>query len=131
MDRTRTSIDQLLAEARRGLTRLSPAGAWAALRTGAVLVDTRPVEQRRALGEVPGALVVDRNVLEWRFDPRGADRLPQAAADTQVIVLCQQGFSSSLAAASLQRLGVARATDVIGGMEAWVAARLPTQPCGD
>ena len=131
MDSTATSIDQMLAEARRGLARLSPKEAWAALGDGAVIVDTRPIEQRRALGEVPGALVVDRNVLEWRFDPRSPDRLPQAAVDAQVIVLCQQGYSSSLAAASLQRLGVERATDIIGGMEAWVAAGLPTKPCVD
>ena len=131
MDGTAMSIDQVLAEARTGLARLSPGDAWAALRDGAVMVDTRPIEQRRAHGEVPGALVVDRNVLEWRFDPPSPDRLPQAAKDAHVIVLCQQGYSSSLAAASLQRLGVERATDVIGGMEAWVAAGLPTRPCAD
>lgn len=128
MNVTGISVEEMLAEARAGLHRLSPAEAWRALDAGAVLVDTRPVEQRRALGEVPGALVVDRNVLEWRFDPRGPHRLAQASATAPIIVLCQQGYSSSLAAASLQRLGVAGATDVVGGMEAWVAAGLPTRP---
>ncbi|HET6816637.1 MAG TPA: rhodanese-like domain-containing protein [Mycobacteriales bacterium] len=122
------SVEELLAEARSGLNRMTPEEAWEALESGAMLVDTRPVEQRRQLGEVPGSLVVDRNVLEWRLDPRSPHRLPQATGESRVIVLCQQGYSSSLAAASLQRLGVAGATDVVGGMESWVAAGLPTAP---
>jgi rhodanese-related sulfurtransferase len=121
----RRTVDELLTEARTTLVRLTPAEAWAAMSHGAVLVDTRPEHQRRQSGEVPGALLVDRNVLEWRLDPAGEHRLRQASYDAHVIVLCQQGYSSSFAAAALQRLGVVRATDVIGGMEAWLAAGLP------
>jgi rhodanese-related sulfurtransferase len=115
----------MLTRARAGLDRLTPAQAWAAMRAGAVLVDTRPERQRRETGEVPGSLLVDRNVLEWRLDPASESRLPAASYEAQVIVLCQQGYSSSLAAAALQQLGVVRATDVIGGMEAWLADGLP------
>jgi rhodanese-related sulfurtransferase len=122
------TIDELLGEARTTLARLSPAEAWEAVQTGAVLVDTRPEHQRRATGVVPGAVLVDRNVLEWRLDPASDSRLPIASYDVRVIVVCQQGYSSSLAAATLQRLGLHRATDVIGGMEAWVAAGLPITP---
>ncbi len=121
------TVDELLAEARSTLDRLTPAQAWTALRAGtAVLVDTRTDRQRAATGVVPGAVLVDRGVLEWRFDPASPDRLPEAAYDARVVVLCEQGYSSSLAAATLQRLGVREATDVVGGMEAWVAAGLPT-----
>lgn len=121
-----SAIDDLLAAERRGLLRLQPAEAAAAMRDGALLVDTRPVEQRRRDGEVPGALVVDRNVLEWRLDPTSPHRLPEATgADLHVVLLCNEGYSSSLAAATLRRLGVARATDVVGGFQAWRAAGLP------
>jgi rhodanese-related sulfurtransferase len=87
--------------------------------TGAVVVDIRPAAQRAAEGELPGALVVERNVLEWRFDPASDAALPIASYDLQVVVLCQEGYTSSLAAAALQDLGVHRATDVIGGYAAW------------
>jgi rhodanese-related sulfurtransferase len=120
--RSRRSIDSLLAEARTSLDRLSPAQARAALAEGAVLVDIRPAAQREAEGSPSGALVVERNVLEWRFDPASDARLPLADYDLQVIVLCQEGYTSSLAAASLQQLGVWRATDVIGGWAAWQAS---------
>jgi rhodanese-related sulfurtransferase len=94
---------------------------------GALLVDTRPVAQREADGEVPGALVVERNVLEWRLDPASAARLPEATGhDVEVIVLCNEGYASSLAADSLRTLGLHRATDVVGGYQAWAAAGLPT-----
>jgi len=115
----RTTIDNLLAEARGRLARLTPAqarGAWVA---GAVVVDIRPESQRAAQGELPGALVIERNVLEWRFDPLSDAALPMADYDLQVIVVCQEGYTSSLAAAALQDLGLHRATDVIGGYAAW------------
>jgi len=86
---------------------------------GAVVVDIRPASQREAEGELPGALVIERNVLEWRFDPACDTRLAIADYDLRVIVLCQEGYASSLAAASLQDLGIHRATDVIGGYAAW------------
>ena len=123
------AIDAMLEEARRGLQRLHPSDALAAMSNGALLVDTRPVEQRSRDGDIPGAVVVDRNVLEWRLDPSCPQHIPQVhGADDVVIVICNQGFSSSLVAATLQRLGMHRATDVIGGFEAWTAAGLPVVP---
>ena len=117
---------EILAAARQRLHRLSPAGASAAMARGALLVDIRPERQRAAEGGVPGALCVERNVLEWRFDPCSDARLPQAAShDLRVIVMCSQGYASSLAAASLQDLGLHRATDLAGGFLAWAAAGLP------
>ena len=122
----RRGIDQVLAEARGRLRRLDPRQADAEIRAGALLVDIRPQAQRAAEGEVPGALVVERNVLEWRFDPASASRLPLAGSyDLRVIVMCSEGYTSSLAAASLQDLGLARATDLAGGFRAWAAAGLP------
>ncbi|GHJ54926.1 hypothetical protein Nm8I071_42330 [Nonomuraea sp. TT08I-71] len=121
------SIDQILAAARARLRRLDPERAHLAVRAGALLVDIRPAGQRAAHGTVPGALAVERNVLEWRFDPRCAARLPQAVDhDVPVIVLCQEGYTSSLAAAALQDLGLHRATDVVGGFAAWRIVGLPT-----
>lgn len=120
-------IDAMLAEARAGLDRLAPGAAAAEVTGGAVLVDIRPAAQRAEEGSVPVALVVERNVLEWRFDPTSDDRLPAATGDdVRVIVLCSQGYTSSLAAASLRSLGLRRATDVVGGYQAWKAAGLPT-----
>ncbi len=128
----RRSIADILASARARLDRLDPVPAYDAWQDGAVLVDIRPAAQRAAEGEVPGALLVERNVLEWRFDPESSARLPEATGyDQQVLVLCQEGFTSSLAAASLQDIGLHRATDVAGGFAAWVAAGLPaTGPVG-
>jgi rhodanese-related sulfurtransferase len=121
------SIDELLGAARARLVRLAPAAVQRAQHDGAVLVDIRPAAQRAEHGEFPGALVVERNVLEWRLDPRSDARLPIADRyDLLVIVACQQGYSSSLAAATLQDLGLHRATDLIGGFDAWRAAGLPT-----
>jgi rhodanese-related sulfurtransferase len=121
------SIDQILAEARARLDRVEPAEAYAELRGGAVLVDIRPGWQRETEGTVPGALIVERNHLEWRFDPECEARLPQATGyDLRVIVLCSEGYTSSLAAAALHDLGLGRATDVIGGFRAWEAAGLPS-----
>lgn len=122
--RATLSIDELLAEARSTLVRVTPQQArQACTERGAVLVDIRPIAQRDA-GPLPEAVVIDRNVLEWRLDPRSGARLPFAAQDLPVILICQQGYSSSLAAATLQQLGIWQATDVIGGYEAWQAAGL-------
>ena len=121
------SIEQVLAAARARLLRLSPAKAYEAVaETEAVLVDIRPEGQRAMEGSIPGALVVERNVLEWRFDPASDARLPIATDhDLEVIVFCSEGYTSSLAAAALQDLGLWRATDVVGGFQAWRAKGLP------
>lgn len=120
-------IDDVLAAARAQLDRLTPLGAFDAFLTGAVLVDIRPQANREAEGEIPGALVIERNVLEWRLDPRSEDRVAVAGYDVQVIVVCNEGYTSSLAAVALHELGIQRATDLIGGYRAWRAAGLPTQ----
>ena len=126
------SVDQLLAQARARLDRLTPGQVFAAQRAGAVLVDIRPVAQRRVSGTIPGALVIERNVLEWRLDPQSDARLPLAGRyDLDVIVYCQEGYTSSLAAAALQDLGLYRATDLAGGIAAWLAAGLPVTPSTD
>ena len=122
-----STIDELLADVRGRIDRIAPAEAAARLAAGALLVDTRPWEQRSRDGEVPGAVVVDRNVLEWRLDPASPWRIPEVTDyDLEVIVLCNQGYSSSLVADTLRTLGLHRAVDVIGGFEAWVALGLPT-----
>jgi rhodanese-related sulfurtransferase len=125
----RRTIDQILADARARLDRLGTDAAYRAQRDGAVLVDIRPAAQRVASGQIPGALVVERNVLEWRFDPASDARLPVADRyDLPVIVYCEEGYTSSLAAAALQDLGLFRATDLVGGITAWRAAGLPVDP---
>ncbi|SEH67626.1 Rhodanese-related sulfurtransferase [Mycolicibacterium rutilum] len=112
-------IDRVLDEARARLRRLTAAEVPAALQRGALLVDIRPQAQRAREGDVPGALVIERNVLEWRCDPTSEARLPQAVDDdVEWVVLCSEGYTSSLAAASLVDLGLHRATDVIGGYHA-------------
>ncbi len=121
------TIDDLLEEARARIVRVTPLQTADRAAAGAVLVDIRPAAQRAREGEVPGALIVERNVLEWRFDPASDARLPQATGyDVDVIVLCSEGYTSSLAADALRSLGLHRATDVIGGFLAWAAAGLPT-----
>jgi rhodanese-related sulfurtransferase len=121
------SIHELLADARSRIVRVTPAEAAARTAAGGVLVDIRPAAQRALEGEVPGAVLIERNVLEWRFDPASDARLPQATGyDVDVIVLCSEGYTSSLAADALRSLGLVRATDVVGGFSAWVAAGLPT-----
>ena len=121
------AVDELLAAVRRGVTRLRPADVPAAVAAGALLVDTRTDRQRAEQGDLPGALVIDRTVLEWRLDPSSRWRIPEATDFGQhIIVVCRQGFSSSLAAASLRSLGLTRATDVVGGVQAWLEAGLPT-----
>jgi rhodanese-related sulfurtransferase/mannose-6-phosphate isomerase-like protein (cupin superfamily) len=126
------SIEQVLSAARARLRRLSPDEAYeAAETTEAILVDIRPESQRAIEGNIAGALVVERNVLEWRFDPASSTRLPVATDhDLQVIVFCSEGYTSSLAATALQDLGLWRATDVLGGFHAWRASGLPTVPPG-
>lgn len=120
-------VDGHLARSRQGWTRLTPQEAYAAQRAGAILVDTRTPEQRAETAEVPGALVIDRTVLEWRLDPTFAWRIPEATGwDVPYVLLCRQGYSSSLAVRSLRDLGLRNASDVVGGVEAWVAAGLPT-----
>jgi rhodanese-related sulfurtransferase len=125
------TIDQLLAQVRLRIDRVQPEEAAARLAAGALLIDTRPWEQRSRDGSVPGALVVDRNVLEWRLDPASPDRLPQVTGyDLEMIVLCNEGYSSSLVADTLRTLGLTRTVDVIGGFVAWAAAGLPVVPPG-
>lgn len=127
LDAMARTIDDILGEARGRLVRLDPRQAHAETRDGALLVDIRPAAQRADEGEVPGALIVERNVLEWRLDPASDARLPEATGhDLRVIVLCSEGYTSSLAAASLHDLGLTRATDIDGGFRAWRAAGLPT-----
>ena len=124
-------LDRFLARARSRLARLRPRRAHAEIRTGALLVDIRPEFQRRADGEIPGAIVVERNHLEWRLHPASPDRIPEARdADVHWIVICDEGYASSLAAATLQSIGLRRATDVVGGFQAWRAAKLPVGPPG-
>jgi rhodanese-related sulfurtransferase len=125
----RTTVERLLEEARSGLDRLEPHDARTAMAGGSLLVDIRSEVQRAADGVVPGAIHVPRNVLEWRCDPDCPVHDPRIASlDRRLIVMCNQGYQSSLAAATLQRLGFARATDVAGGFQAWRAAGLPVRP---
>ena len=125
------TIDEILATARTRLVRVTPRQAFGELPGGGVLVDIRPAAQRAAQGEIPGSTIVERNHLEWRFDPCSDARLPWVTGyDHRIIVFCVEGYTSSLAAASLQDLGLSRATDMIGGFEAWSAAGLPTAPAG-
>lgn len=126
LDAPMPTIDDALASARRRITRLTAEEAKAEHGAGALLVDTRTESQRRTDGRIPGALVIDRTILEWRLDPTSASRIAEATDHhVRVILICAQGYSSSLAAASLQDLGLVNATDVIGGFEAWKAAGLP------
>ena len=124
---TARSIEEILAAARARLARLTPQEAYAACAAGATLIDIRPAGQRAADGEVPGSVVIERNHLEWRLDPASDARLPWVSGyDVQPIVICVEGYTSSLAAAALQDLGLALATDVVGGYQAWQADGLPT-----
>ncbi len=120
-----SNIDALLESARARIQRLTPSEAAARQLDGALLVDTRPEAQRRRDGAIPGALVIERNVLEWRLDPTSDARVPEARPGVRVIVVCDEGYSSSLAAASLLDVGVTRASDLVGGFQAWRAAGLP------
>lgn len=119
-----SAIDDLLATARTGWTRLTPHEARDAWAAGALLIDTRTPWQRDAQGELPGAVIIDRTVLEWRLDPSSEWGIPEARTGARVVIACRQGFSSSLAAHSLRDLGI-EATDIVGGVEAWIAEGLP------
>lgn len=120
-------VDALLARARAALERVTPEEAAELVRSGGLLVDIRPAAQRARFGEVPGALAIERNDLEWRLDPACDARLAVADSyDRPVLVICQEGYASSLAAVALRELGLHRATDVIGGYVAWQEAGLPT-----
>ncbi|GAA0916981.1 rhodanese-like domain-containing protein [Streptomyces thermoalcalitolerans] len=123
-------IDELLERVRRGYERVEAQEAYDAARAGeAVLVDIRYAALRERDGLIPGALVIERNELEWRLDPWGSHRLPEATGhDLRVVVICDEGYASTLAAASLHRLGLHRATDLVGGFQAWRAAGLPAVP---
>ncbi len=116
----RRSIDEFLEAARTGLARVRAEDLAAELERGALLVDTRPVEQRERDGTIPGALIIDRNVLEWRLDPQSPDRTTETSYDRRIVVFCNEGYSSSLAAATLRELGL-DATDLVGGYQAWRA----------
>ena len=122
--RTRTerrSIDEVLAEARARIERVLAVDLAEEMAAGALVVDTRPLEQRVRDGELPGAVVIDRNVLEWRLDPASAWCIPETGYDRRVIVVCTEGYSSSLVAAGLVDLGLHRAADLVDGFEAWAA----------
>lgn len=121
-------IDALLERVRAGYERLGPHEAAAAADRGALLVDIRYAALRERDGLIPGALVVERNELEWRLDPDGSHRAPEAVDHgIRVVVICNEGYASSLAVESLHRLGLHRATDLIGGFQAWRAAGLPVE----
>jgi rhodanese-related sulfurtransferase len=123
------AVDVVLARAREGLDRIDPAELGAEVAAGAVVIDTRPVEQRTRDGAIPDAVVVDRNVLEWRLDPTSPHRLPFATStDIRYVLVCNEGYSSSLAAASLRTLGLHRATDLVGGFQGWAAHRDSPDP---
>jgi len=117
-----SAIDVLLAAARAGLDRVRPEDLAAELAAGALIVDIRPVEQRSRDGHLDGAVVIDRNVLEWRLDPTCPHHLPQVTdANQRIVVVCNEGYGSSLAAATLHRIGLHRSTDLMGGFQAWRA----------
>ncbi|MFI7406833.1 rhodanese-like domain-containing protein [Streptomyces sp. NPDC049541] len=120
-------IDELLERVRSGYERIEPKEAYDAARADdALLVDIRYAALRERDGLIPGALVVERNELEWRLDPQGSHRVPEATShDVRVVVICNEGYASSLAVASLHGLGLGRATDLVGGFQAWKAAGLP------
>ncbi|MFD8715899.1 rhodanese-like domain-containing protein [Streptomyces anulatus] len=121
-------IDELLERVRAGYDRIGASEAAAAAETGALLVDIRYAALRDRDGLIPGALVVERNELEWRLDPRGSHRAAEAVGHDLQVVVCNEGYASSLAVASLRQLGLHRATDLIGGFQAWRAAGLPVTP---
>jgi rhodanese-related sulfurtransferase len=123
------TVEELLEDSRRGQERLAPADAHRALGEGALLIDIRSESQRARDGAIPGGRFVPRNVLEWRLDPASEARDPELARpDALIVLVCDEGYQSSLAAATLRTLGLARATDLDGGFQAWRAAGLPVEP---
>jgi rhodanese-related sulfurtransferase len=127
----RPAVDQLLDEARAAIApRVTVADLPGVLARGGLVVDIRPVEQREADGALPGALIVGRNVLEWRLDPTSPDRLPELGGpDQEIVLVCDEGYATSLAAATLRHLGLSRATDLVGGFQAW-RRRAGSPPAG-
>ncbi len=126
---SRRTIDDLLAAARERLSRVGPDAAHRAAKQGATLIDIRADSQIARDGTIPGALVIPRNVLEWRLDPSSDHRHPDApGVDAEVILFCDEGYASSLAAATLHELGFTNATDLDGGFQAWRQAGLPVDP---
>lgn len=124
-----SAVDLLVAASRRRLERVGPAGANEVLAAGGLLVDIRPAAQRAGEGEIPGSIVIERNDLEWRLDPTCAHRHAECDdPDRPVVVVCQEGYASSLAARSLRSLGLSRVTDLDGGFAAWRDAGLPVVP---
>jgi rhodanese-related sulfurtransferase len=127
----RTTVHDLLDAARSRYTRIDAVAAYRAATDGALLIDTRDGDQRRRDGLIPGALIIDRTVLEWRVDPASGATHPEIPGlDARMILICDQGYSSSLAVAGLLDLGATDVTDVIGGFQAWRAAGLPVEPAG-
>ena len=125
------TIDEILEAARQRLVRVTPVEAFREVAAGAVLIDIRPAAMRRRDGEIPGSAIVERNHLEWRVDPCSDARLPWVTGyDHRIIIVCQDGYTSSLAAAALLDLGLHRATDMTGGFTAWAVAGLPWAPGG-
>lgn len=120
------AINRMLEESRRGLDRVEPEDLAAEVANGALVIDTRPEANRRDEGELPGAIVVERIVLEWRLDPSSPWKLDGVEADTRAIIVCNEGYSSSLAAATLRQLGLHRATDLVGGYRGWAATQSPS-----
>jgi rhodanese-related sulfurtransferase len=117
-----SAIDRLLQSARGAVARVDPRDLPAEVAAGALVIDIRPLEQRQRDGDLPGAIAIDRNVLEWRLDPTSAHRTPGLTTpDTRLIIVCNEGYSSSLAAATLRQLGLSRSTDLVGGYQAWRA----------
>jgi rhodanese-related sulfurtransferase len=114
----RSAIERLVEHAREGLDRVAPSDLAAERAAGALVVDIRPAEQRDRDGDLPGAVVIDRNVLEWRLDPTSPYRIPETSPDRRIVVVCNEGYSSSLAARTLRDLGLSRATDLVGGFKA-------------
>lgn len=124
--------DAYLAQARRGWSRVNAGQAHAEQAAGAIIIDTRTSEQRALTANIPGAICIDRTVLEWRLDPTFAWRIPEATSWNQrYIIVCRHGFSSSIAVKNLRELGLTNVTDLEGGYDAWVAAGLPTTSMAD
>ncbi|HUR77524.1 MAG TPA: rhodanese-like domain-containing protein [Acidimicrobiales bacterium] len=121
-----SAIDRMLEAARRNLDRVEPTDLAAEADAGALVIDTRPAVNRRDEGELPGAIVVERIHLEWRLDPSSPHRIEGFDETSRVIIVCNEGYSSSLAAATLRDLGLRRATDLVGGYRAWRASRAPS-----
>ena len=125
-----SGVDDLLGRARAELARVEPRQAALLRERGGLIVDIRPHVNRATEGEIPGALPIERIHLEWRLDPAGAARIDGFDADTPVVVMCNEGYASSLAARDLKRIGLHNATDMVGGYRAWLAAGLPTERGG-